>query len=401
MVVYSHSRLSVYQQCPLKYKLQYLDKIKVPEEVEGIEGFMGSRVHDALKKLYDDLKYTRVNNLPGLLSFYEGDWQKNWHEGIVITKQDLTPENYRALGRKLIESYYNRHVPFDRDDTIGTEMLFHFSLDTENNYRMRGFIDRLARAKDGAFEIHDYKTSGTLPSQEQLDNDRQLALYRIGVQQKWPQAMEVRLVWHYLAFDAEMVSTRSEEAIAGLRENTIKLIDEIESARDFQPRESFLCNWCDFPGFCPEKKHIALVENLPVNEYLKEPGVVLVNRYAELKEQATAIGEEMDRVREAIIAYAAAKQVTAVRGSDRLARLRSYRKLRFPGKNDDGRQELEDFIVNAGKWMQTSQLDTFMLARLVENKAWDRDLIDEVMKYGRIDQTTTVTLSRLKDQDDA
>lgn len=397
MPIYSHSQLSVYEECPLKYKLQYRDKVK-REEVEGIEGFMGNRVHEALKKCYDDLRYTRVNTLSDLLSFYNEAWQKKWHDDVIITKADLSAENYRALGSNLLENYCHRYAPFNQDLTIGTEMPFYFSLDGENKYRMRGFIDRLSRAKDGVYEIHDYKTSSILPTQEELDNDRQLALYHIGVQAKWPQVEYIRLVWHFLAFDTEMVSSRSEQAISMLRENTIKLVDEIEAAESFPARESFLCNWCQFPGYCPERKHVTLVENLPANEYLQEPGVALVNKYAALKDRERIIGEEINKVREAIIGYAQQNNMNVLRGNERLVRVRFYRKLKFPSKNDDWRQELDEIIINAGKWMEVSQLDTNVLGKLVENRAWGRDLIEKVMKYSRIEEIPTVSLSQLKEE---
>ena len=41
-----------------------------------------------------------------------------------------------------------------------------------------------------------------------------------------------------------------------------------------------------------------------MNEYLSEPGVILVNRYAELKEEAGGIHEEMEKVKGALIDYA-------------------------------------------------------------------------------------------------
>ena len=47
MPVYSHTQLSVYEECPLKYKLRYLDGIK--RDTEGIEGFLGNIVHETLK----------------------------------------------------------------------------------------------------------------------------------------------------------------------------------------------------------------------------------------------------------------------------------------------------------------------------------------------------------------
>jgi len=51
MLLYSHSRLSSFEQCPQKFKLKYIDKAEVEVE-ETIERFLGSRVHDALEKRY-------------------------------------------------------------------------------------------------------------------------------------------------------------------------------------------------------------------------------------------------------------------------------------------------------------------------------------------------------------
>ena len=71
MPMYSNSRLGTYENCPQQYKLNYLDKIKLPEEQEGIEAFLGSRVHETLQKLYQDLKYTKVNSLGELVGDYK------------------------------------------------------------------------------------------------------------------------------------------------------------------------------------------------------------------------------------------------------------------------------------------------------------------------------------------
>ena len=38
MPIYSHSQLSTYEECPLKYKLSYRDKIKLG--TEGVEAFL-------------------------------------------------------------------------------------------------------------------------------------------------------------------------------------------------------------------------------------------------------------------------------------------------------------------------------------------------------------------------
>ncbi len=397
MPLYSHSQLSMYEECPLKYKLRYRDRIR--RDTEGIEGFLGTVVHETLKKFYDDLRLTKLNALSDLLSHYDRLWQQNWHDSIIITKHDLTAEHYQALGKKLLKTYYERYAPFDSDMTIGTEMRITFSLDDSDRYKLTGLIDRLSQTEQGIYQIHDYKTSAYLPSQEDVDNDRQLALYHIGVQRRWPDIKDLRLIWHYLAFDRELVSSRSEEEISRLVMETIRLIDEIKSAEDFPPRESGLCQWCEYPDLCPLRKHAFKVEALPVNEYLNEPGVALVNKYAELKEKASEIEEELGKVKEAILAYARSEGVGVVRGSDRQARVRFDAKLKFPSKNETGRQELDSTIVGAGKWMEVSQLDTTSLVRVVENGLWDKELIDEVMKYGRIEESNSIYLSRLKDEE--
>jgi putative RecB family exonuclease len=397
MPVYSHSQFSTYEQCPLKYKLCYRDGIK--RDSESVEAFLGGMVHEALKKCYDDIKLAKLDTLDELLACYDNFWQQNWHDGIVITKKDLTAENYRALGRKMLETYHHRHAPFNQEITIGTEMRVRFSLDDGGRYQFQGVIDRLARTQDGVYSIHDYKTSATLSSQDEADNDRQLAFYQVGVQKRWPNAKEVRLVWHYLAFDCQLVSQRSQERIAQLVGDTVRLIDEIEATEQFLPRESDYCQWCEYPDLCPTRKHLYTVEALPINEYLNEPGVVLVNRYAELKAKAGEIDEETAKVKEALINYARKQGVTAIRGNRHKVRVKFDEKLKFPGKNDSGRPELEGIINRAGRWLEVSQLDTTALTRIVEEEQWDKALIDQVMKYGRIEETSAIYLSKLREEE--
>jgi len=397
MPIYSHSQLSLYEECPLKYKLCYRDKIK--RDVEGVEAFLGTMVHETLKKCYDDVRLTRLNRLDELLSYYDNIWQQNWHDLIVVTKKDVTPEHYKALGKKMIETYYQRYAPFDSDTTIQTEMRLNFALGENNKYKLTGYIDRLSCTADGACQIHDYKTSAYLPGQEQADNDRQLGLYLIGVQKRWPDLESIQLIWHYLAFDRELVSSRSDEDIARLTADTIRLIDEIESAQEFPPSESGYCEWCEYPDLCPMRKHFYTVESLPANEYLSEPGVALVNKYAELREKAQTIAEETDKVKEALVEYARREQVALIKGSGHKVRGKFDKKLKLPGKNDPEREALDTIILQAGKWLDVSQLDTATLTRIIEEGLWDRSLIDEVMKYGRIEETSAVYLSKLKDEE--
>ncbi len=52
---YSHSKLSTFEQCPIKFKYRYIDKIPVEFE-KTIEAFLGEIVHEALEWLYTEIK---------------------------------------------------------------------------------------------------------------------------------------------------------------------------------------------------------------------------------------------------------------------------------------------------------------------------------------------------------
>lgn len=190
MTVYSHSRLSTYENCPLQYRLRYIDKVII-DEAETIEAFMGSRVHEVLEKLYRDMRLSRTNSIDDLLSFYNDNWQKYYSEEVRVIKEGYTPENYKDTGAKCIREYYARYQPFDDGKMLGLEQMIYFDI---GGYKLRGFIDRLSSRKEGTYEIHDYKTSQHLPVQLHFDSDRQLALYQLGC--RICSMMRVRLSWY-------------------------------------------------------------------------------------------------------------------------------------------------------------------------------------------------------------
>ena len=401
MPTYSHSQLSTYETCPHQYRLVYIEKIKT--ETNGIEAFMGSRVHDALEKLYRDLKVTKLNILEELLNFYHQSWEKNWNEMIQIIRKEYSAEDYRRLGEKCITDYYKRYFPFDQGRTLGLEENIYFPLEEEKGYWIRGFIDRLTLADNSILEIHDYKTSNRLPTQEGVNSDRQLAFYQMGVEGKWKDIREVRLIWHYLSFDTEIQSARTPEELHRLRRETLELIQKIETDRHFLPKEGALCDWCDYQGFCPKRKHLISVENLPLNEYLSEEGVALVNRYVELKEKKRVWNEEIDaelaKVEEALYAYAQREELEAIFGSDHVAKIKIEMKEKYPLKGDPHRRVLDEIIKNAGKWMEVSDLNPWMLARVIGRGGWPPSLVKKVREFSTTEENRSITVSQLKERE--
>lgn len=395
MPTYSHSRLETYQNCPRQYKLQYIDKIEI-EEVESVETFLGSRVHETLEKLYKDVRMTLVPSLDDVLAHYDRIWDENWHEAVSIVRPDYTAANYREVGRRCIAEYYDRHKPFDRARTIALEHVVSFPLDEEKQYWIRGVIDRLAVAPDGTYEIHDYKTSGRLRTQEDVDKDRQLALYHLALERMWPDVRNIDLVWHYLVFGRELRSRRTPEQLACLKQDVIAAIETIEADTEFRTHESALCDWCAYIEFCPAKKHGVQISRLPHNKFLDEPGVRLVNAFAECHRKKREIEQDMEQLKEALIRYAKSHGVEVIRGSDHKALVRFYRGIGFPGRDEPGRSELEALVRELGLWDAAAVLSPVNLAKLVEGGRLDPEVAARLTALGREEERPWVKLSNLR-----
>jgi putative RecB family exonuclease len=392
---YSHSRLESYQNCPRQYKLQYIDKVEI-EETKTIEAFLGGVVHQALEKLYRDVLMTRLPALEDVIAQYEKLWDENYHEGVHIVNADYTAEDYREVGRRCLAGYYRRHCPFDSSKTIALEHLVFSPLDEGQQYWIRGVVDRIAVAKDGTYEIHDYKTSGRLKTQPEADQDRQLALYLLALERMWPDVKNVDLVWHYLVFDTEIRSRRTPEALRTLRQDVVSMIDEIEADAEFRPHEGVLCPWCPYQEFCPSKKHGLETAELAPNKYLEEPGVKLVNTFADLDRRKREIERDIEQVKQALIRYAKAKGVDVVKGSDHKALVRFYRGLGFPGKDEPGRAKLEALVKELGLWEAASVFSPVSLAKLVESGMLDPEAAKRLSELGREEERPWVKLTGLR-----
>jgi putative RecB family exonuclease len=251
--IYSHSRLSSFESCPQKFAFRYVERIEA--DSESIEGFLGKRVHEVLERLY---RFTRSGRLPSLervLHRFRALWDEHYDAARVrVVREEMHVDLYRESGERCLANYYRRHYPFDADETLGVEERVTFSLDAAGHYRMQGVIDRVVRARDGAIEIHDYKTGARVPRQAQLDRDRQLALYQLGLARRHGGDTPVRLVWHYLLSNQVRRSSRTPEQLDTLRDETMALIDRIRAEREFAPKTGPLCAWCEYRDRCPAQR---------------------------------------------------------------------------------------------------------------------------------------------------
>ncbi len=329
MATYSHSRVSCFENCPYQYKLRYIDKIKVDVPTT-IEAFMGDLVHQTLEKLYKDKKFKKVVSKATLLKFYKDLWAKEYSEDILVAKADqgLTSENYKKMGIKFIEDYYNKYKPFDQLTILGLETQDRMTLPDGNQWHVR--IDKLACDDEGNYYVCDYKTNARMKDQEEADADRQLALYSIWVKDKFKDAKSVKLIWHMLAFNKEAVSERSDEQLEKLQEDVCRKIAEIEVVTEFPRKQSGLCNYCVYKEMCPSFKHEVELEKKDVKKFKEDSGVKLVDEYSEIKTKLTELNEAEDKLKEDLINYSKQFGIDVVCGSNRKCSIKEFEKCLMP-----------------------------------------------------------------------
>lgn len=299
-------------------------------------------------------------------------------------------EDYFRYGAECIRIYYEKNQPFQQSRTIATEARLDFPLDREGRYRFMGFVDRIARRDDGTYEIHDYKTSRSVPGQFEADTNRQLALYQVGIGTKWKDAERVELVWHYVRFGAMLRSTRTPQQLTQLRATTADLIERIEATRVFEPHKSRLCDWCEFKDICPLWMHVVKVEALPKEELEKEEGVKLADGYTGTKQEIERLQEVLKDLREKIVAFAKQQGVSVLQGSGARVSVSTRDHAVFPEKNDPEREQLELFLHGAGKWEEVAVLSDAELRRVLEEEAWPAALLEKLGAFVRRESVTTV-----------
>ena len=76
--VYSHSRLSSFEICRKQFHFRYV--LELPQEHEGIEAFVGKRVHEVLERLYLFVDRGQVPSLEKVIRRYLAFWDEHYRE---------------------------------------------------------------------------------------------------------------------------------------------------------------------------------------------------------------------------------------------------------------------------------------------------------------------------------
>jgi putative RecB family exonuclease len=342
----SYSTLETYQNCPLKYKFQEIDHIKVPKSKEAV---FGSTIHSTMKFIH----------APGILSPTLDQAMEHFGNSWNPAVFDSEEEERAAFtqGIKIIQDYYQKNNPANFN-IIDLETRFQIEIgEGENKHIVSGIIDRIDRIEDG-YEIIDYKTTKKMPSQEKVDNDLQLSVYLNAFLSRYPKEAEnldkLKVSLYYLKHGVKLSSTRTLDHLKNSQQLFLDTIKIIESGK-FEPIVSPLCDWCGYQNRCPMWKHkFKELRKVDTEEVEKSIG-----EYIELKSAMSITKDRLAKLQEDILNYMEQEGVDRVFGSEGII----AKALRKTYKYDE--QKLKEILEPLDKWEAVLKVDGIALRNIL------------------------------------
>ena len=137
------------------------------------------------------------------------------------------------------------------------------------------------------------------------------------------------------------------------------------------------------------RKHLFKTTALPANEFLKEPGVTLVNQWTTVRNEIHAhkdaiaeLEEKEQKIIDAIIDLAYRENLTIIRGSDHEAVIASKTTAQLPAKGDaaEAHAELEQRLRKSENWPAISMMDVPRLRRIWNGEEDDPGHVRKVLE---------------------
>ena len=234
----SASDLDLYLTCPLKYKFRRV--FGIPEEPTINQRF-GILIHSVLERFHKEsgVEGETESGLAELIDLFEAGWRRS---GFGSSDDEL---QFRDRAREAMRLYWERERESE-GEPVWLERKFDIRI---GEHQVRGRVDRVDRLPDGSYELIDYKT-GERRSEAQLENDLQLALYRLAAREAW--GLEAGTGSYYYVLDADKVAAPTKPDDAERVERTVLAVGEGVLSQDFEPRPApTTCGWCDYRLICP------------------------------------------------------------------------------------------------------------------------------------------------------
>ncbi len=246
----SPSRAADFLQCPLLYRFRVIDRLPSAPSPAAARGTL---VHAVLERVFDLPAAERTPEAAAAL--VAPQWERLVEEEpelaeMLETDEQRTEASWFGEAVKLIETWFTLEDP-TRLEPAERELYVEAQVD---GLTLRGIVDRIDVAPNGALRIVDYKT-GRSPGEhfetKALFQMRFYALVLWRLRGLVPQMLQLvylgnKEVLRYSPDEHDLLAT--ERKITALWE----AIQRAAEDGDWRPHKSRMCDWCDHKALCPE-----------------------------------------------------------------------------------------------------------------------------------------------------
>jgi putative RecB family exonuclease len=246
----SPSRASDFMTCPLLFRFRVIDKL--PER-KSAAATRGTLIHAVLEHLFDLPTGERTPASAG--SMLSPEWERMVQadpELKALAEEAGGDEAWLAGAVDLLERYFRLEDP-NRLEPAERELFVHAR--TTDGLLLRGFVDRLDVAPNGAIRVVDYKTGRAPGPAFEGKALFQMKFYAL-VLWKTRGVVPRRLQLMYLGGESQIVTYDPDESDLRATERKVAALwSAIRAAAErgeWRANPSRLCDWCDHKALCPE-----------------------------------------------------------------------------------------------------------------------------------------------------
>ena len=237
----SASAIEIYEECPLRFKLER--EWNLPRDVPASLQY-GAAVHRILHTFYDAQRYGREIGDDDLIEQFRSDLAS---AGIADRYQY---ELYLRQGMEQLRQFFEWARSAEPPEVIETESRFELQV---GSAKLAGRVDRIDRTGPDSVAIVDYKT-GKPKSQEDADKSLQLSLYALAARETWGKRADC-LIFHNLENNTPVHTTRTDAELDAAKLRVLAASDGIAQGK-FAPKVGYHCAFCPYRNLCPATEKI-------------------------------------------------------------------------------------------------------------------------------------------------
>jgi putative RecB family exonuclease len=245
--VLSPSRAGDFVSCPLLFRYRTIDRLPEGSSPDAVRGTL---VHQVLEDIFDLPAAERTPAAAHHL--LDPTWQRLQDDSRQAREVAATVDGPTWLdsAHTVLDRWFTLEDP-TRLEPAEREAYVEVTL--PSGLQLRGIVDRLDRASDGALRVVDYKSGSSPPEGFEARSLFQLRIYALII---WRSrgVVPTMLQLVYLG-DGQIVRYEPDETDLLATERKVDAIWEaIELAKEtgeFLPSRGKQCDWCAFKAHCP------------------------------------------------------------------------------------------------------------------------------------------------------